>query len=184
MKEKLIFGPCIVVLTGVPLSGKTHLARALEEQSNLIALDVDAIRNEIDESRRANSDVRMLEPEQEKAIMVRSYAELCRRAEQAAISGSSMLITGTFSRAEFKPELERIVKSGKVVIKIFLLTVSDEEAILRIEKRKTEGSLSNIDSLEKYQWAKSIFGKIDFAPVTEITSDINSVFQNLADLAQ
>jgi len=183
MRDQFVFKPCVVVLSGTPLSGKTHLANILEKMSNLRVIDVDSVRNEIDESRKINLQVRMLPPEQEKEVMVRSYAELCKRAENIAASGAPVLITGTFSRTEFKSELKRIVEDGSVTVRVFLLTVSDEEAGRRIEKRKSEGSLSNIDSLDKYQWAKSMFGKIDFAKVTEIDSSnagcANSIIETL-----
>lgn len=183
MNSKLMLKPCIVVLSGVPLTGKTHLAAILESLSNLQVLDVDVIRNEIDESRGIDPRVRMLDLEQEKRIMIRSYSELCRRAEKNALSGIPTLITGTFSRSEFKVALDRITTDGKVPVCAFLLTISDEEAVRRIEKRVSEGSMSNIDSLEKYWWAKGIFGKIEFVPVVEIETSrpecIDIILQNL-----
>lgn len=51
---KLFLRPCVVVLSGIPLSGKTVLAEKLVERSNFKMIDVDIIRNEIDESRKEN----------------------------------------------------------------------------------------------------------------------------------
>ena len=66
------------------------------------------------------------------------------------------------------------------------MTASDEEISRRIQKRQRKGNLSNIDSLEKYQWAKGIFNRIEFVPVTEINTvdsdHSNYVFEIMKDL--
>ena len=188
-KDKLFLRPSVVVLSGVPLSGKTHLAERLVGSSNLQMIDVDTIRNEIDKTRKKDGQVRLLEPEKEREVMVNSYTEMCKRAEQMVNSGVPILMTGTFSRIEFKQPLEQLVdnlKKYNIPFKIFLLTVPDEEIVKRIDQRKDSGSLSNIDSLERYQWAKGFFKKIDFAPVIEVdTSKPGSdeeVLKSLKDL--
>lgn len=188
--NKIVLRPCVIVLSGMPLSGKTHLAKKLDDSFNFQILDVDVIRNRIDESRR-NGQTRMLEPEKEKAVMIKSYEEMCKQAENLVGTGAAVLMTGTFSRAEFKLPLEQLagrLKERKISLRVFLLTVSDKEALRRIEKRKKEGSFSNIDTLEKYQWAKSIFSKIEFASVSEIDTSgsdyTNRVIENIECLSK
>lgn len=188
-KDKLIFRSSVMVLSGRPLSGKTYLSEKLVGVSNLQTIDVDTIRNEIDETRKKDGQIRLLEPEKELEIMTKSYAEMCKRAEEAANSGMPVLLTGTFSRAEFKQPLEQLAKilqERGIPLKIFLLTASDEEVAKRIDKRKAGGSLSNIDSLDKYQWSKGFFKKIEFVPVMEIDTtkpdSTNEILKNLQDL--
>jgi len=188
-KDKLFLRPSVTVLSGVPLSGKTRLAEKLVGSSNLNMVDVDIIRNEIDETRKKDGQIKLLEPDKEREVMVNSYAEMCKRAEDMANSGMPALITGTFSRAEFKQPLEQLVNNLKehdIPFKIFLLTAPDEEIEKRIKKRQEEGGLSNINSLEKYLWAKGFFKKIEFAPVSEIDTSkpdhFDCVFENLKDL--
>lgn len=185
-KEKIFLRPSAVILSGVPLSGKTYLAERLIDYSNLQAIDVDTVRNEIDEIRKKDGKIRLLDQEKELEVMVKSYTEMCRRVEETVNSGMPALATGTFSRPEFKQPLEQLVNSLKernIPFKIFLLTAPDEEVSKRIDKRKVEGSLSNIDSLEKYQWAKGNFSKIEFAPVIEInTSKADCVEQAVENL--
>ena len=79
-------------------------------------------------------------------------------------------VTGTFSREEFKRSLKEIYNdSSRVIpIRIFLLSAPDEEIEKRIERCRLEGSPSNINTLERFQWAKGFFQPIDFAPVTQI----------------
>jgi predicted kinase len=170
MNKKIILRPCIVVLSGLPLSGKSFLAEKLLEVTNLCHMDVDTVRNTIDES-RGDGLVTMLEPDRELEVMIKSYEQMCKRTEELIQQNLPVLISGTFSRNEFKQPLERLVISANnknIPVKLFLLTLSDREAQKRIEKRKVEGSLSNIDSLEKYNWAKKIFNRIEFVPIKEI----------------
>lgn len=187
--KKLLLRPCVIIFSGVPLSGKTYLAKTLESFSNLQTIDVDEVRNEIDETRKKDGQIKLLEPEKEREVMVSSYAEMCKRAENIVSSGIPVLVIGTFSRSEFKQPLEQLadnLKERNIPFKIFLLTAPDEEVIKRIDRRKTNGSFSNIDSLDKYQWAKEFFKPIEFVPVKEIdtskSDSIDRVFENLKDL--
>jgi len=183
-KEKLNLRPCVVVLSGTPLSGKTYLANELQKCLDIKVIDVDSVRHEIDETRRQDGQVKMLEPEQEKAIMIKSYTEMCRQAEEDALSGSPVLITGTFSRAEFKKPLEELAKSlekNNIPLRTFLLSITDEEALKRIEKRKAEGSLSNIDSVEKFQWSKSIFSKFENIPFDKIDASTEKTIEDVLE---
>jgi len=188
-KDKLILRPSVTVFSGVPLSGKTHLAEKLVALSNLQTIDVDTVRNEIDETRKKDGLIRLLEPDKEREVVTNSYVEMCKRAEEMVNSGTPVLVTGTFSRAEFKQPLEQLVnnlKEQNIPFKIFLLTAPDEEVEKRIKKRQEEGSLSNIDSLEKYLWAKGFFKKVEFAPVIEIDTSKQDcdeqIFEHLKDL--
>lgn len=182
MEDKIILKPCLIVLSGVPLSGKSFLAQRLASVTNAEHLDIDVVRNEIDESRKQDSEVRMLNMEEEREVMVRSYADLCARAESQVVMGMPVIITGTFSRNEFKEPLRLLTQNLgtlHIPIKAFLLHVPDEEVVKRIEKRKLQGSFSNIDSLEKYNWAKGLFSTIDFIPVIEIDSSDENHFEKI-----
>ncbi len=182
MEERINLKPCLIVLSGVPLSGKSFLAQRLVRDFNLEHLDIDVVRDEIDESRTEDSEIRMLDESSEREIMIRSYAELCARAEASVVSGSPMVITGTFSRNEFKEPLRVLVKNLKelnIPLKTFLLNVPGQEVLKRIEERRLQGSFSNIDSLEKYEWAKGLFSSIDFTKFVEIDTSENDYFLQL-----
>ncbi len=149
------------------------MAKDLASRFNILHLDVDAVRLEILQLQNGISEVKMLKPGSELDIMARAYTELCQRAEDLVIQGKPIIISGTFSRAEFKVPLKRLTENlvkNNIPVKVFLITVPEIEVLQRIEKRKLGGDLSNIDSLERFTWAKSIFSKIDFMPVIEIDS--------------
>jgi predicted kinase len=182
--------PCLIVLSGRPLSGKSYITHELVKRYNLEIIDVDEIRNEIDKERKKDGQIRLLDKENESKIMVQSYIEMCRRAKVKIESGRSVLINGTFSREEFKKPLCGLandLKEVNVPFKIFLLKTDDDKIVEeRIVKRKNEDSLSNIDSIEKYLWAKSFFEPISFVPVIQVDTVLDNcvgiIIDKLADL--
>lgn len=170
MESKL--KPCVVVFHGPPLEGKTVLAYALKRVCpDLILADVDEVRQ-----RLVPNPMRILlldAGEEERLTMVSSYAMLCKEAATALRLNPecSMVLTGTFSRSEFKLPLEILAEylhRMKIPLRVFLLDAPDEEIERRIEMRQREGSASNIDTLEKFKWAKEFFQPIAFAPVVTI----------------
>lgn len=187
--KKINIKPSVTVLSGTPLTGKTTLAEKLIAISNLEMIDVDIIREEIDETRKLDPSQRWLPPDQELAIMVKSYTLLCQRAIEETQAGRAIIITGTFSRDVFKQPLEELYKLAQekgIPFRPFLLTTTDEEAEKRIKKRKKEGSASNVDTLEKYQWSGTIFSPIAFAPLAQVDTGTDDyaykVLEHLSDL--
>ena len=170
--EKIKLESCLIVVSGRPLSGKGYTCNKLNEIYDLRSIDIDEVRNDIDETRRNGGEVVLLEEKKEAEIITKAYIELCRRAKSEIILGKSVLISGTFSRDELKDPLRDLVdyvNKMNIPFKIFLLTTNDDNVVMeRIEKRVREKSLSNIDSMEKYIWSKGFFKKIDFAPIVEI----------------
>ncbi len=203
---KIVFRPSIIVLTGSPLMGKTVLANELIKRSDLALLDVDQVRRELfprtigkmlfggEETKEVEEElIPLLQgidgPNTEKRLMIKCYTELCARARNIVQGKKPALLASTFSTPEFKRPLEKLyqflVKEG-IPFKVFQLTASDNEIQRRIEKRKTEGSFSNIDSLEKFKWAQGNFQRITFTDVVDIDSEdtdyVNQTFQHLEDL--
>lgn len=186
-ESRLLLRPCLVVLSGPPLTGKSLMADRLVRHTNLELIDVDEVRNEIDETRKTDGLVRLLEPDKEREVMVDSYTIMCQQAEERIRLGIPVIIAGTFSREEFKKPLEELLgklKLNDTPFKIFLLTATDEEVERRIEKRQEEGSLSNINTLDKYKWAKGFFKPIEFAPITEIDTTENDCVDQVIEKLQ
>jgi predicted kinase len=144
----------IVVIASPPLHGKTRLAREIQSlvpTSKII--DVDEIRREM----FPNSIGIVLPEQEEKTVMVRCYHEMCTRAVSCFREGALVLLPATFSRKEFKDELQAIAILPDVFLKIFYLQVSSFETIkTRIEQRVREGSASNIKTEEQYKWALTL----------------------------
>jgi predicted kinase len=169
----MLLNPCLIILSGMPLTGKDYVAHKLQKLfSNLLHIDVDQIRKLYDFSSQSEK----LNLEYEKDVMIQSYKTLCNKAEDTINNKFPVVITGTFSRSEFKKPLKNLLKKANEIdtsIKCFLLKATDNQVKRRINKRIKERSFSNIDSIEKYNWAKTLFEKIDFIPIIEIDTKEN-----------
>jgi predicted kinase len=191
------FKPCVVVLSGLPLTGKSTLAErmvGIEEgvRSNFVILDVDDIRKDIDPTRRAiNQDTGetiilppiLLPDEQEFSIMNLVYGAVCFEAARLSLEGKPVAIAGAFARPEIKKplmDLEKILAQAAIPFRIFELEASEEELRARIEQRKLQGTSSNIDSWEKLEWLRRFYTSIDFTEVTRV----NMGFSYLPDQVQ
>lgn len=159
--------PCVIGFSGTPLSGKTKTAEALIRVTNLVHLDVDAFR----QLHYPNPGRILLPEHRERFVMAACYTKLAEEALRIIDVGSPVILIGTFSRPEFKAPLEllsKVLDEMGISLQLFLLTVSDDEAVRRIETRRREGSDSPINTLEKFQWAQKFFRPIEFAPVVTI----------------
>ena len=85
--------PLVIVVCGVPASGKSHLARALAELSGLSHLNSDVIRKGL-------VGVRATERAPERTYSsewnARTYAELGRRASEALAADGGVIVDATF----------------------------------------------------------------------------------------
>jgi len=184
--EKLKLDNCLIVISGRPLSGKSYIGNVLKEKFELKYIDIDEIRNEIDETRKNGGKIVLLEEKKEAEIITKAYVELCKRAKSEIALEKAVLISGTFSRDELKDPLRDLVnyiKEAGISFKIFLLTTNDDNVVMeRINKRVKEKSLSNIDSMEKYIWSKGFFKKIDFAPIIEIDTTREDYLEKVVNI--
>jgi predicted kinase len=152
------FRPCVIVLCGPPLHGKTTIAKDLVGRSNLMIFDVDVVRRELLGLKDGDKD--QLRPvEEEKALMIRAYEETVRRAGAAASTGSAVIIPSPFSRAEFKAPLQDLVerRSAEICIRIIFLEVASRDSIRqRIASRLANDPHTVIRSMEQYEWALTL----------------------------
>lgn len=174
--------PCLIILSGMPLTGKNYLANKLQRLFfPLIWRDVDRIRKLYESYNPKNEQ--SISSDYEKQIMIKSYEILCRTDIKFYLKETiPVLISGTFSKKEFKKPLRKLVKKIQklnIPIKCFQLNCSEKEIKKRIKKRIKEGSLSNIDTIEKFNWAKSIFEPIDFLPIIEIDTTDKNYFKDI-----
>src|SRR3989338_98408 len=163
----VLLKPCVVVLSGMPLMGKSALGGELVKMTNLVHVDVDELRQLL----FPNPQRLLFKSEVEFALMESCYELLTKNAEWVVEHlRMPVCITGTFSRKEFKEPLKRMwdILTPGFPVGVFLLTASDGKIEQRIERRRREGSPSNIDTMEKFLWAKGFFQPIEFAPVVTI----------------
>lgn len=186
-RERYRFVPCVVVVSGLPGTGKTTFGRFLEITSNFTLLDVDNIREGIDEVRKADPSVRWLPPDQELAIMVQSYAVMCQRAEELAKGGIPIVIAGTFSRDRFKESLQALTVSlnkDGIPLRAFHLTAPTEEIesrITRQKKQKGTRGAANADSIKTFRWIQGHFSPIEFIEVIQIDTSTYGHYRKILD---
>lgn len=157
------FNPCVVVLTGPPLHGKTTVGQKLAEKTNLQPHDVDRIKADI---LVAAAKKRGEEHEFSKGtppeVMAGMYQVLVDYGRTSLAYERPVLLTGTFSKPEFKAPLVAWLDEQRRVaavpdypalpFRIFRLNVTSFDVIAeRIEKRQAEGHPSSITSQAKYE---------------------------------
>jgi len=167
----------LIVLYGLPLSGKNYIAdKICNRLKEFEVIDVDDVRKNVILD---DKEIVFLGEEKEFKIMKKSYNVLCKIAKEKLLQNKSIIITGTFSKNEFKNPLYsllKFVKNKNIFYSIFNLYANDRDIEKRIGTRKKDkNNLSNIDSIEKYNWAKSFFKHIKGENISEInTSNIES----------
>ena len=154
--EKIKLKPCLIVLAGLSLSGKTTLGRKLEQSSNLIFLDVDDTRQEILPGKK------WLGAEREKEIMLLSYKRNHEKAAALLDKKIPVILAATYSRNIYRELVYSLAARYGVSLKFFLLEIPNKEAMVRLEARaKNRESNSTITTLEGYTELKNRYVKID-----------------------
>lgn len=157
--------PYIVVLSGLTLSGKTTLGQGLAEALGAKALDVDAARREIFPEKGWFGADREFE------IMLESYDHNHKLAKDALKKGQSVILSGTYSRPVYREKFRALqIQTGAKVLFI-CLSIPDDVALERLEKRKKENSPSNIKTMEAYNEQKNRFKGIEYENLLNINSD-------------
>jgi aminoglycoside phosphotransferase family enzyme/predicted kinase len=136
--------PALVVLYGLMGSGKTNVARYLREQFGWHLLSTDAIRKQIS---GVGENTRVWVPYNEglysPEMNEKTYAEVCRRAENLLLGGFPVVIDGAFKyREERVPVIEAALRAGARLS--FLQTVCDpDEQRRRLKVRQQHETRSD-----------------------------------------
>jgi predicted kinase len=145
-KQDKARGQYVAVFMGPPLTGKTTAAHEFAKQidPSVNILDVDQVRKVL-----FGETGERLTDEQEKLRMNQVYAITMELASQIVQAGKSCVIAGTFhgtrgiALANFKEKHDVPV----YIYKFELPSTNPKEIEDRLNKRNTEGSYSNINSL-------------------------------------
>jgi aminoglycoside phosphotransferase family enzyme/predicted kinase len=136
--------PSLVVLYGLMGSGKTNVARYLREHFGWHMLSTDAVRKQI---AGVGENTRVYVPYNEglysPEMNRKTYAEVCRRAENLLLGGFPVVVDGAFKyQDERLPVIEAAERAGARLI--FIQTVCEpDEQRRRLEKRQQHDTRSD-----------------------------------------
>lgn len=180
-----LYRKSVVVFAGLPLTGKTTIAKKLALFSNYILVDVDDIRHQ------ETPVVQVLEPAEEKLAVEHTYTRMFNLARELLNDGKPVIIAGVFSRPDpYHNQLKTFVDEEKVPLKFFYLeTPTVDEIERRIQIRlNSPDNLSNVTSYDRFTEAQTRYKLIEGIKVIRIPSELSMrqkdvlVRRNLADL--
>lgn len=163
MKKKTV-----IVITGLPTSGKSSLGRALAKKTGLHFVDIDegpahCVRPQEPDS-QASEESRAREGQR----MTVAYTVLHAAVEANLHQGNSLIICATYSRHANQDFLEAAVRRGGGTTCYVLCTYNDtpEEVGRRITERVTTGATGGCRSVEHYFTDKGRYMGIKFPHLT------------------
>jgi predicted kinase len=136
--------PCLILVGGLPGTGKSTLARSLAKRANFDVIRSDLVRKEL---ANRSSDIQQLSAFEEGIYApewtARTYAECLRRAEQLLFEGKRVLVDASFRQEEQRRRfLETAVRWA--VPGIFLHCQAEPE-IVQQRLRDRRGDASDAD---------------------------------------
>lgn len=145
--------PLLVVLAGLPASGKSTLGRTMQQRGDIdVMIESDVVRKELagipdGESAAADFGRGIYTPE----WTDRTYTELTRRAEEALACGQRVAVAATFVDDQRRRQIIEAGRRMGVPVRFIECVVSDQEARKRLANRRDDPSDAN---LEVYQQMK------------------------------
>jgi predicted kinase len=156
----------LIVICGLPLSGKSTVARRLSPMLRIPHLDID------DNIRRPVFGLPHPHPETSSALMqqdvqemLASYKLLLLAADCFLEQHRSLILTATFSRRTYREMLiATVCKHPQARLKVLWCYPTNDsihELARRLEKRRHENNASSVNSIERYVEVKSRFEPLE-----------------------
>lgn len=166
----------IFLFCGLPLSGKSTLAKELAGRLRLPFIDIDNIRHSLFQNPQEE-----MEREKDREQVAVSYRVLFLMTEYLIKLGHSLVITATFSREGYHQEIISISERNKVPIKAIYCFAPDEVIKERLIQREiNKDSFSTCRTWEHYVADKARYKFIPL-PLLEIDTS-EAMEENLEKL--
>jgi len=136
--------PCLVLVGGLPGTGKSTLARGLAERAGFTVIRSDVVRKELaglpaHEPARASLEEGIYAP----AWTERTYAECLRRAERALFEGQRVIVDASF--VEEKNRRTFLEAAGRLGLPAAFLVCRAEPEEIRVRLANRRGDASDAD---------------------------------------
>lgn len=167
-KEKIVLNPQIIALVGLPLSGKTTLAKELTRQTNARAINVDDVRAELfpDFDPQASRD-----KELDDRQMKQAHIETQKRVKELITCGEPAIYPGVFSSEVSQQALYNLAEELKAPLTLVYLETNDKDIKERIIERQTQGTFSSVTTIQEYNDVKNGYESPLHKTITINTSD-------------
>lgn len=136
--------PNVIVLAGLPFSGKTTVGNELAKRYGFAFFDIDVSRKEIDSRSGWHG------ADAEREIMLAAYERNHEKAAAALNAGQTAVLAATYSRPEYHEMVREVSRQYAAPLSVFLLYVGDQLVQQRMQQRIADGSDSNILDLASY----------------------------------
>lgn len=139
--------PMLLIVCGLPGTGKSTLAKAVAERTGFVHLASDVVRKELAGLKPGDARPESYgEGIYSEHFTERTYAELARRAEELLKRGRSVILDATFSKRRYlKKVLDAADRAGSNA-RIIECSASNATVRARLEERRwAEGSVSDAD---------------------------------------
>jgi predicted kinase len=115
----------VVVVFGLPGSGKSTVARRLAARLRAEWISSDAIRVE-----------RGLRGDYRKESIAAVYREMMTRAERVLGAGGSVVLDGSFSNQSFRGQARALAESAGVPLALIRLVADEETTLARVSRKR------------------------------------------------
>jgi predicted kinase len=127
--------PCLVLVVGLPGTGKSTLARYLGERAGFTVLRSDVVRKELAGETATDPDVLYGADWTE-----RTYAELLRRADELLLDGGRVIVDATFREEEQRLRFLDPARRCGVPVRMLYCTASPAVVKQRLAQRQGDAS--------------------------------------------
>lgn len=157
-RETVYLKPSLIVLSGLPLAGKSTVGQEIARLSNLILLDIDQTRKDISNP----TTTPKLPEDKERQQMFEAYVENYRRAQDLILKGHPVILAATFSSPKSHEDLVAFAQRLAVPVRVFQI-IADESDVNKRLTLRSESSFSNVLTFEHYEEVRDRFYPMDIA---------------------
>lgn len=142
--------PCLVLLGGLPGTGKSSLAKPLAEREGFLVFSSDAVRKELtDQPFESHPGTAYEKGIYKPEWTEKTYDTLLLRAGEALRQGKRVLVDASFSRENWRERFENLAKSRGIPFLFFVCIINHETAGKRLSENRHFGSDADMDIYHK-----------------------------------